>query len=280
MKERKLSTSSIITNYWSIRTWVEWLHDEEKRDADGKLIISDAKLKKIQKYFPKVPKNENVKTRALSDEEVDYALINIHDPVLNMLFWTGINYGVRAKEYMNLEVESVDLENKILHIFGKGQKHQRIPILDHHIDTWEKWFEFRKQSLKRQHNFVFFSSNGRIEERTFQRYFNHMSALRKPLPEHLSKKYSNLKKRKLSDVEKQELIEIKFKLKQFKKKYWFTSHTLRRTFATNLKRENVDILVISKFMGHRSINTTQIYLRIPEEEIFDAYRNHYNKAKA
>lgn len=268
MKEKGLSTNTIITNYWSIRTWVEWLHEEEKQ-LQGKLIVSDEKLKKFQKYFPRVPKNEKVKTRALSDEEVENILQNVHDPVLHMIFWTGIKNGLRAEEYIKLETDDIDLESKILFIReGKGLKDRRIPILDLHVDVWEKWFEFRKQSLKRQHDFVFFASNGQVRIRNLQRYFNHMSSLVQPLPEHLSKKYSKLTK------------EEKIELKQFKKKHWFTSHDLRRTFATNLKRDGVDILVISKLLGHRSIRTTQIYLCIEEEEIFDAYRKHFNKAKA
>lgn len=269
MKENGLSTNTIITNYWSIRTWVEWIHNEEKRSKDGKLIITDGKLKKFQKYFPKLPKNEDIKTRALSDEDVETVLQNVHDPVLHMVFWTGINYGLRAEEYINLEIENIDLENKILHIQkGKGLKDRRIPILDHHVEIWEKWFQFRSQSLKKRHDFVFFASNGQVQIRNLQRYFNHMSALVKPLPEHLSKKYS-----KLTNEEKKEV-------KVFKKKNWFTSHDLRRTFATNLKRDDVDILVISKLMGHRSIRTTQIYLRIEEEEIFDAYRKRFNQRLA
>jgi len=267
MKEKEISTSTIKTTYWSIRTWVEWLNRKEIKE-NGKLLISDKQLKKFLKYFPNLPKNEKIKTRALSDKELENIYKNIHDPVLHMIFWTGINYGLRAQEYLNLEIEDIDLERKILFIReGKGLKDRRIPILEYHVETWEKWFEFRKQSLKRQHNYVFFTSNGQVQIRNLQRYFNHMSALVQPLPEHLSKKYS-----KLTNDEKKEL-------KKFKKKNWFTSHDLRRTFATNLKRDGVDILVISKLMGHRSINTTQIYLRIEEEEIFDAYRKHFDKAK-
>lgn len=269
MKEKSLSTSLIKTNYWSIRTWVEWLNAEEKLNQDGNLIIQDSMLKKIQKYFPRVPKNEDQKTRALSDEEVENALENIYDPVLHMLFWTGLNYGLRAEEYINLEVTDIDLEKKTLSIReGKGLKDRRIPILDHYIDTWENWLEFRQQSIRQQHSFVFFSSNGQFQIRNLQRYFNHMSSLLKPLPDHLSKKFSKL------------TPEQKVEYKEFKKKYWFTSHDLRRTFATNLKRDGVDILVISILMGHRSIRTTQIYLRLEEEEIFDDYRSHFAKIKS
>ncbi|MFX0058385.1 MAG: tyrosine-type recombinase/integrase [Candidatus Heimdallarchaeota archaeon] len=69
----------------------------------------------------------------------------------------------------------------------------------------------------------------------------------------------------------------KLEKKQFKKKHWFTSHHFRRTFATNLKRDGCDILYISKLLGHSSVRTTQLYLRVEEEETFDAYRKHFNQ---
>ncbi len=264
MKENKLSSSTLITNYWSLRSWFEWLHDENKK-INGHNLISDEKLKKMQRYFPDVPKNEEVKTKAISDEEVKNVFRNIHDPILHILFWCGLNYGLRAEEYIKLEMRDVDLGNKLLHIReGKGLKKRRIPILDNHVEIWEKWFQTRLEQKQTNHDFVFYSSTGQFQIRNLQRYFNHMSSLIEPIPEHLNKK-------KLSKEEKLEL-------KQFKKKKWFTSHDLRRTFATNLYKDGVPILVISKLMGHRNINTTQIYLQIEEEELFDIYRKRYNQS--
>ena len=38
-------------------------------------------------------------------------------------------------------------------------------------------------------------------------------------------------------------------------------HTIRHSFAMTLKEQNVPIEMISELLGHKSIKTTQIYLR-------------------
>ena len=40
-----------------------------------------------------------------------------------------------------------------------------------------------------------------------------------------------------------------------------TSYSIRHSFATTLKEQNVPIEMISELLGHKSIKTTQIYLK-------------------
>ena len=40
-----------------------------------------------------------------------------------------------------------------------------------------------------------------------------------------------------------------------------TSYTIRHSFATTLKEQDVPIEMISELLGHQSIKTTQIYLK-------------------
>jgi integrase/recombinase XerD len=47
-------------------------------------------------------------------------------------------------------------------------------------------------------------------------------------------------------------------------------HTLRKTFATHLKRRGVPIDVISELLGHSSLAITQVYLATEENERRDA----------
>lgn len=44
-------------------------------------------------------------------------------------------------------------------------------------------------------------------------------------------------------------------------------HTLRHTFATHLLESNVDIRKIQHLLGHKNLNTTQIYTHVSKEEI-------------
>ena len=50
-------------------------------------------------------------------------------------------------------------------------------------------------------------------------------------------------------------------------------HVCRHTFATNLLARGADLEFIADEMGHKDINTTRIYARIPMEDMRIAYQN-------
>ncbi len=43
-------------------------------------------------------------------------------------------------------------------------------------------------------------------------------------------------------------------------------HSLRRTFATKLFEEGVELLTVSKLLGHTNLETTKIYTNVSEEQ--------------
>ena len=47
-----------------------------------------------------------------------------------------------------------------------------------------------------------------------------------------------------------------------------TPHGLRRSYATNLLKNNVNIEVVKQTLGHSNINTTSRYIQINEEDIY------------
>lgn len=50
----------------------------------------------------------------------------------------------------------------------------------------------------------------------------------------------------------------------------FSPHSLRRRFATELYNNGVKIAIISKLLGHSSIQTTEIYLNVSESDLIGA----------
>lgn len=50
-------------------------------------------------------------------------------------------------------------------------------------------------------------------------------------------------------------------------------HTLRHTFATHLYRETKDLRLVQKALGHSSIQTTQIYTHLVDDELEAALRS-------
>ncbi len=52
-----------------------------------------------------------------------------------------------------------------------------------------------------------------------------------------------------------------------------TPHTLRHTFATDLLKATRNIRLVQKALGHASLQTTQIYTHIVDDELEDALRS-------
>ena len=61
-------------------------------------------------------------------------------------------------------------------------------------------------------------------------------------------------------------------LKQLKIKKRVSVHTLRHSYATHLLEAGVNIRRIQQYLGHRSLNTTTLYLHLTTQGHQRAYR--------
>lgn len=53
-------------------------------------------------------------------------------------------------------------------------------------------------------------------------------------------------------------------------------HTMRHSFATNLLRSNMNIRYVQELLGHSSLETTQMYLHVVNEDLKEQYRLHHS----
>jgi integrase/recombinase XerD len=226
---KKKSRATVKLMIAAIKSYAEYLYEEDE--------LSDKEYKKIKMIKVKLPAGKECGI-ALTEEQIAHCFRKIINPSFRMIFWTGINYGIRLQVYRNLKISDIDLAKRIITINSKGDKTRKIKILKSHVKIWKQWLVDREAQGIEGNN-VFYSSRGKLLDRTLQRQFKKMN----------------------------EITGLSF-----------TSHDLRRTFATRLYRNGVDLLVISRILGHSKIETTIGYLKILEEEILSKYEQQLEQA--
>lgn len=167
-----------------------------------------------------------------------FTLANCNYPIRNnMIVTLFLNTGLRLSELCNINIRDIDFKHKCFSVVGKGNIERKILISENIKQQLQEYINFEKiTDLDRP---LFISRQGnRISARAVQ-----------------------------------VICKKAFKLMGLDKK-GYTTHTLRHTFATIMYKScNKDILLLKELMGHTSIEATQIYTHIDEEEIRKAYES-------
>ena len=157
--------------------------------------------------------------------------------------------GLRRNEGVHVDVSDINFDNAILHVRkGKAYKERFVPISPTSIQYLQEYIYDYRPALQTGHSAALFLSHHgkRMQGQTL-----------------------NLRLRYLIDkTENPELQEKEIGL-----------HTLRHSIATHLLQAGMKLESISRFLGHSSLESTQIYTHlagIPQEKAqpFDNLRNY------
>lgn len=158
----------------------------------------------------------------LKDCALDKRLIGVRDTAILAVF---LATGVRRFEFSNLTFANYDEKQKSLQITqGKGDKARRQYLADWAIPYLHAWLKIRGE----ESGYLFNPFHSRIPKATD----------------------------KLSTSSLYQIITSRTKRALEKSS---APHDLRRTYITQLLRQNVDLSTASKLAGHASLATTQIY---------------------
>ncbi|MDM5246436.1 tyrosine-type recombinase/integrase [Lysinibacillus sp. G4S2] len=165
-------------------------------------------------------------------EEIQAIVAKIPQVTIKYVVILMSNTGLRINEAINLRLQDVDFENKILHVIqGKGGKNRDVPLNDELIKHLT-FYKDRHRSRTKSLNF-FVTKSGGIS----QQYVN-----------------QELKKAaKAAGIEKD-----------------VTSHVLRHSFASQLVQTDTHVAIISKLLGHADVRTTSIYMHADQEDLQQA----------
>jgi len=159
----------------------------------------------------------------LSDEEASRLFQCMHNPKHRAVLLTCYAAGLRLREATHLRVADIDGKRQQLHIHdSKGSKDRMVPASPRLLAELREYWK-----INRPRNYLF---PGKTPDRP------------------------------LSSATIQKACKLGLAQAGIRKAA--TPHTMRHSFATSMLEAGVDVLTISKLLGHSSFVTTMIYLHV------------------
>jgi integrase/recombinase XerD len=145
--------------------------------------------------------------------------------------------GLRASEATGLEIDDVDLSERMLRARGKGSKERMVPIGREAVAALRAYAEQGRPELvgllNERHVFVNSRGSGLTRQGLYKIIKGHART-------------AGLEGR-------------------------VSPHTLRHTFATHVLSGGCDLRVLQEMLGHADVATTQVYTHLSSERLRDVY---------
>ncbi len=149
------------------------------------------------------------------------------DAVLELLYGSGL----RVAELCRLDVGDVDLQRRLVTVWGKGAKQRTVPISAPAAAAVSAWLACR-QRLAGPEAGAALACN-RVGRRLGERDVRRLLDRRSSSPTH--------------------------------------PHALRHTFATHLLDGGADLRVVQELLGHESVASTQVYTHVSKERLLHVH---------
>jgi len=214
------------------------------------LIKNDYKVMSPDKI--ELPKISERQVKFLTGEQVNRllnapTLSNIagkrDKAILEVLFSTGL----RVSELVKLDRDKIDLERREFGIVGKGGR-ARVVFLSKRASEWiENYLKDRRDHFKA----LFIRHKGKVDPS-------------------VSSENMRLTPRSIQRMIKKYVAKIKLSVDA-------TPHVLRHSFATDLLMAGADIRSVQEMLGHKNIQTTQIYTHVTHKHLRDIHDTYHGK---
>lgn len=170
----------------------------------------------------------------ITEEEFEELAKAMDKPVMRTVAQTMFYTGGRVSEILDLELEDVDLENRIVHIIGgKGDKDRDIPINDKLYIILKNYIENIRETEVPSNRFFVNLTTGKVSAS----YLNRC------------------------------IYQAAHELGWEKE---ISSHVLRHSFGSNLLEKGASVVSIQKLLGHTSLAVTSRYLHQDMKTLSDA----------
>ena len=223
----KYSKASTDRKISSIKTFHHYLY----RCYSIEDISKNIERSKKQRKLPNILAIEEIEI--LLDFKLKTSFDYRNKAMLELMYATGL----RVSEIINLTLNNIDLENKIVRCFGKGNKERMVPFGDVCKSYLEIYINNHRTALLKKYitDSLFLNNHGKkMTRQGFELIVNEIA------------KKQNLNRK-------------------------ITPHMLRHSFATHLLNNGADLRSIQIMLGHDNLSTTQIYTNVSNQILKENY---------
>jgi len=230
MRTRELADSTVSRKIASIRGLHRFLVAEGLRESDPTALIDS-------------PRRPDPFPKALTVDEA-IALVEAPNPnevggrrdraLLEFLYGTG----ARVSETVGVDLNDVDLEEKVVLVTGKGSKQRLVPLGSKAVEAITSWLPDRMALVSRR-------------------------APGDPL--FLNLRGGRLSRQGVFDIVKKHATTADIETKRV------SPHVLRHSAATHMVEAGADLRTVQEMLGHATISTTQVYTRVSPAHVMEIY---------
>jgi integrase/recombinase XerC len=212
-----------------------FLHFLERKGLSTGNPAADISTPKQGKYIPTyLPVDEMF--RLLEGPDGEKPLGSRDRAILEVLY----SCGIRVSELAGLDLSSIDFDQRLVRVLGKGNKERIIPIGRKALGTVENYMEATR-SLRRK-------AQGDIQDG----------------PLFMNFRGGRLTTRSIGRI-------IKKYGRQCGLMTEISPHSLRHSFATHLLDGGADLRSVQELLGHASLSSTQKYTHVSLDRLMEVY---------
>lgn len=228
----RLTRSSIARKLSAVRSFFSFL---EKKGIVAVNPAADIATSRAKEHLPSYLSVDEV-FGLLKKPERENPLGLRDLAILEVLY----SCGIRVSELEGLNISSIDFDERLVKVKGKGNKERIVPIGSHALRAVEDYLEatryLRKKTERYSRNIPLFinSRAGRLSARSIGR---------------IIKRYA-IEMGLTSDI---------------------SPHSIRHTFATHLLDGGADLRSVQELLGHVNLSTTQKYTHVSLDRLMEVY---------
>lgn len=224
--------TSVARKVSALRAFIRYLRREGWIESDpAALAVSPKREQKIPAHL-----SVDEMSRLIDMPDTSNAL-GRRDRAMLELFYAS---GLRLSELVGLDLEDIDVSQRIVRAMGKGRKERLLPFNDSTRTALRAWLKDRDAMTRGNALFVN-ARGGRLTGRSVQRFVaRYMSGC--------------------------------------STRFGISPHALRHSFATHLLQAGADLRAIQELLGHVRLSTTQRYTHVNVARLLEVYRKSHPRA--